>query len=177
VKNNYPLPLISDVIENIGTKKMFTKMDLRWGYNNVRIKEKDEWKVDFITLEGLFQPKVMFFGLTNSPATFQAMMNELLKDLVNTGKVVSFINNIMVGTETEQGHDELVEVDFLEVVIGLERIRMKKEKVKTVLNWPVPKLVKDVQKFLGLANCYRRFVKGFVKIVRLLYELMRKEQK
>jgi len=70
VKNNYPLPLISDVIENIGTRKMFTKKDLRWGYNNVRIKEKDEWKAVFITLEGLFQPKVMFFGLTNSPATF-----------------------------------------------------------------------------------------------------------
>ena len=143
----------------------------------------------------------MFFGLTNSLDTFQAMMNKLLKNLINTGKVVSFINNIMVGTESEEGHDELVEeilrmleendlyvklekcrwkvreVDFLKVVIGLERIKIKKEKVKAVLNWLVPKSVKNVQKFLGLANCYRRFVKGFVKIARLLYELMRKEQK
>ena len=70
IKNNYPLPLISDVLENIGTKKLFTKMDLRWRYNNVRIKEGDEWKAAFMTPEGSFEPTVMFFGLTNSPATF-----------------------------------------------------------------------------------------------------------
>jgi len=70
VKNNYPLPLILDVLENIGTKKLFTKMDLRWGYNNVRIKEGDEWKAAFTTPEGSFEPTVMFFRLTNSPATF-----------------------------------------------------------------------------------------------------------
>ena len=70
IKNNYPLSLISDVLENIGTKKLFTKMDLRWGYNNVRIKEGDEWKAAFTMLEGSFEPTVMFFGLTNSPAIF-----------------------------------------------------------------------------------------------------------
>ena len=70
VKNNYPLPLISDVIENIGMKKVFTKMDLRWGYNNVRIKEGDKWKVVFMTPERLFKPTVMFFGLMNSPVIF-----------------------------------------------------------------------------------------------------------
>ena len=70
VKNNYLLPLILDVLENIGTKKVFTKMDLRWGYNNVRIKEGDKWKTAFTTPEGLFEPLVMFFGLTNLPATF-----------------------------------------------------------------------------------------------------------
>jgi len=80
IKNNYPLPLISDVLENIGTKKVFTKMDLRWGYNNMRIKEGDEWKAAFTTLEGSFKPTVMFFGLTNSPATFQVMMNNLLRE-------------------------------------------------------------------------------------------------
>ena len=70
IKNNYPFPLILDVLENIGMKKLFTKMDLRWGYNNVRIKEGDEWKVAFTTPEGSFKLMVMFFGLTNSPATF-----------------------------------------------------------------------------------------------------------
>ena len=70
VKNNYLLPLILDVLENIGTKKVFTKMDLRWGYNNVRIKEGDKWKTAFTTPEGLFEPLVMFFGLTNLLATF-----------------------------------------------------------------------------------------------------------
>ena len=108
IKNNYLLPLISDVLENIGTKKLFTKMDLRWRYNNVRIKKGDEWKATFMTLEGSFEPTVMFFGLTNSPATFQAMMNELLRDLINTEKVAVFIDDGIVGTETEEGHDELV---------------------------------------------------------------------
>jgi len=108
VKNNYPLPLISDILENIGTKKVFTKMDLRWGYNNVMIKEEDEWKAVFTMPEGLFEPTVMFFRLTNSPAMFQAMMNELLRDLINTGKVAVFIDDVIVGTETEEGHDELV---------------------------------------------------------------------
>ena len=70
VKNNYPLPLISDLVDSIGKKKVFTKMDLRWSYNNVRIKEEDEWKAAFSTLKGSFEPIVMFFGLTNSPATF-----------------------------------------------------------------------------------------------------------
>ena len=92
MKNNYPLPLISNIIENIGTKRVFTKIDLRWEYNNIRIKEGDEWKVVFTTPERLFEPTVMFFGLTNSPATFQAIMNKLLRDLINTGKVAAFIN-------------------------------------------------------------------------------------
>jgi len=103
IKNNYPLPLILDVLENIGTK-VFTKMDLRWEYNNVRIKEGDEWKAAFTTPEGSFEPTVMFFGLTNLPATFQAMMNELLRDLINTSKVAAFIDDVIIGTETEEGH-------------------------------------------------------------------------
>jgi len=84
------------------------KMDLRWGYNNVRIKEGDEWKVAFTTLEESFEPIVMFFGLTNSPAMFQAMMNKLLRDLINIGKMAVFINDVIVGTETEEGHDKIV---------------------------------------------------------------------
>ena len=108
IKNNYPLPLISDVLENIGTKKLFIRIDLRWGYNNVRIKEGDKWKAAFMTPQGSFEPTVMFFGLTNSPATFQAMINKLLRDLINMGKVAVFIDDVIVGTETEEGHDELV---------------------------------------------------------------------
>ena len=103
VKNNYPLPLILDILENIRTKKIFTKMDLRWGYNNMQIKEGDEWKAVFTTLEGSFEPMVMFFRLTNSLATFQAMMNELLRDLINTGKVAVFIDDVIVGTEMKEG--------------------------------------------------------------------------
>ena len=128
------------------------KMDLRRGYNNIRIKEGDEWKAAFTTLEGSFEPTVMFFGLTNSPAIFQAMMNELLRDLINTEKVVAFIDDVIVEIETEEGHDELVaevirrleendlyikpekykwnvrEVGFLGMVIGPEGIKWNKRR-------------------------------------------------
>ena len=90
-------------------RKVFTKIDLRWGYNNVRIKEGDKWKAAFMILEGSFEPTVMFFGLTNLPATFQTMINEILWNLINTGKVASFIDDIIIEMEGEEGHDELVE--------------------------------------------------------------------
>jgi len=109
VKNNYPLPLITDLVDNMGGKRVFTKMDLRWGYNNVRIKEGDEWKAAFTTHIGLFEPVVMFFRMTNSLATFQAMMNEILRDLINEGKVAAFVDDMLVGTEDEEGHDEIVD--------------------------------------------------------------------
>ena len=177
------------------------KMDLRWGYNNVRIKEEDEWKAVFTMPERSFEPIVMFFGLTNSPATFQAMMNELLRDLINTGKVAAFIDDVIVGTETEEGHDELVaevirrlekndlyvkpekckwkvrEVGFLGVVIGPEGIKMEEEKVTGLLDWPAPKCIKDMQKFLGLVNYYRQFIEGFTSIARPLYNMVKKDQK
>ena len=132
--------------------------------------------------ERFFEPTVMFFRLTNLLAMFQAIMNKLLKDLINTGKVVAFIDNVIVRTETEEGHHKIVvevirkleendlyvklekckwnvrEVGFLGVVIGPDRIKMEKEKVKGVLEWPTPKCVKDVQKFLELANYYCQFI-------------------
>jgi len=201
IKNNYPLPLISDVLENIGTKKVFTKMDLIWGYNNVRIKEGDKWKAAFTIPERSFEAMVIFFKLTNLLATFQAMMNELLRNLINTGKVVAFINDIIIETEMEKEHDKIVaevirrleendlyvklekckwkvrEVGFLRVIIGLEGIKMEEEKVKGVLDWLIPKCVKDVQNFLGLVNYYRRFIKGFTSIARSLHNLVKKDQK
>ena len=109
VKNNYPLPLIMELINNMGSKKVFTKMDLRWGFNNVRIKEGDEWKGAFTMYIGSFEPTVMFFGMTNLLATFQAMMNKILRDLINEEKVAVFVDDVLVGTETEGGHDEIVE--------------------------------------------------------------------
>jgi len=143
----------------------------------------------------------MFFGLTNLPATFQTMMNELLQDLINIGKVAAFIDNMIIGTEMEEGHNELVaevikrieendlyvklekckwkvrEVGFLGVVVGLEGIKMEKEKVKGVLEWLTSKCVKDVQKFLGLANYYCQFIEGFASIARPLHDLVKKDQK
>jgi len=100
IKNNYLLLLISDLIDSIGKKRVFTKMNLRWEYNNVRIKEGDEWKAAFSMPEGLFESMVMFFGLTNSPAMFQVMINDLLSDLVVEEKVAVFIDDVMIAMET-----------------------------------------------------------------------------
>ena len=167
----------------------------------MRIKKGDEWKVVFITLEGFFEPMVMFFGLTNSPATFQAMMNKLLRDLINTGKVAAFIDDVIIGMETEEGHEKLVaevikrleendlyvklekcrwkvrEVGFLGVVIGLEGIKMEKKKVKGVLEWLTSKCVKDVQNFLGLVNYYHQFIESFTSIAKLLHDMVKKDKK
>ena len=180
---------------------MFTKLDLRWKYNNVRIKEGDEWKAAFTIHIGTYKPTVMYFGLMNSSTTFQTIMNDLFRDLINQRDTVTFINDILVATDTKEGHDELVEevlkrleennlfvkpekckwkvreVEFLEVVIEPKGVKMQREKVEGVLNWPVPRNVKEVQKFLGLANYYRRFIKDFARIAALLHMLVRKEQK
>jgi len=151
----------------------------------VRIKERDEWKRAFTTHIRSFEPTIMFFGMTNSPAMFQAMINEILRDMINEEKVVAFVDNVLVGTETEEGHDEIVEevlrrleennlyvklekcawkvrkIGFLGVVIGPSGIEMEKKKVDGVLSWPKPRNTKDVRKFLGLTNYYRRFIKDF----------------
>jgi len=201
IKNRYPLPLIADILDGVGKRKVFTKLDIRWGYNNVRIKEEDEWKAAFTTHIGAYEPTVMYFGLTNSPTTFQMMMNDLFQDLINQGDTTTFIDDILVATDTEEEHDELVEemlrrleendlfvkpekcrwkvreVEFLGVIIGPKGVEIQKEKVEGVLNWPAPRNIKEVQKFLGLANYYRRFIKDFSKIAAPLHVLVRKEQK
>jgi len=133
-------------------------MDLWWGFNNVRIKEEDKWKGVFMTHVGSFEPTVMFFGMINSPATFQVMMNEILRDIINKGKVAAFVDDILVEIETEEGHDKIMEevlkrleendlyvkpekcmwkvqkIGFLEVVIGPNKIKIEKEKVNGVLS-------------------------------------------
>jgi len=167
----------------------------------VRIKKGDKWKVTFTMPEESFKPTVMFFGLMNSPATFQTIINKLLRDLINTGKVAIFINDVIVETETEEGHDDIVaevigrleendlyvkpekckwkvrEVGFLRVVIRPDGIKMEEEKVKEVIEWPTPKCVKEVQKFLRLANYYRQFIESFASIARPLYDMVKKDKK
>jgi hypothetical protein len=107
IKNKYPLPLISELIEKLRGAKYFTKLDVRWGFNNVRMKEGDEWKAAFRTNRGLFEPLVMFFGLINSPATFQTMMNDIFRDLVAEGVVVVYLDDILIFTETMEQHREV----------------------------------------------------------------------
>jgi len=201
IKNGYPLPLIVDILDGVEKRKVFTKLDLRWGYNNIRIKKGDEWKAAFTMHIGAYEPMVMYFGLTNSPATFQTMMNDLFRDLINQGDTATFINDILVATDTEERHNKLVEevlkrleendlfvkpkkckwkvreIEFLGVVISPRGVEMQKEKVEGVLNWPAPRNIKEVYKFLGLVNYYRRFIKDFARLVALLHVLVRKEQK
>jgi len=134
---------------------------------------------------GSFEPTVMFFGITNLLTTFQVIINEILRDLINEEKVAVFIDDMLVETEIEEKHDEIVEeilkrleendlyiklekcmwkvrkIGFLRVIIGPNGIEMEKEKVKGVLSWPEPKNIKNVRKFLGLTNYYRRFIKDF----------------
>jgi hypothetical protein len=103
-KNRYPLPLIDDLIHRLSGAKYFTKLDIRWGYNNIRIKEGDEWKAAFRTNRGLFEPLVMYFGLTNSPATFQTMINEVFQDLILQGVVCIYLDDILIFTKTLEEH-------------------------------------------------------------------------
>ena len=185
----------------MGSKKIFTKIDLRQRFNNVRIKEGNEWKGAFTMHMGSFKPTVMFFGMTNLLAIFQVIINEILRDLINEGKVTAFVNDILVGTETEEGHDKIIEeilrrleendlyvkpekcmqkvrkIGFLGVIIGPNRIEMEKEKVDEVLSWPEPKNIKDIRKFLGLANYYRRFIKDFAQVARPMNTLTRRDIK
>ena len=132
---------------------------------------------------GAYEPTIMYFGLTNSPTTFQPMMNDLFCNMINQGNMATFIDNIIVATEIEKEYDKVVKevlkqlkendlfvkpkkyqwkvkkVEFLGVVIGLKGVEIQKEKVEGVSNWPTPRNIKEVQKFLGLANYYRNSLK------------------
>ena len=109
VKNHYPLPLISELIACVQKVKKFTKVDIRWGYNNICIKKGDEHKAAFITNQGLFKPTAMFFGLTNSPATFQMMMNVIFAEEIAEGWLIVYMDNILVATKDDQEfHDKCV---------------------------------------------------------------------
>jgi len=108
VKNKYPLLLISELISQLRGARYFTKLDVHWGFNNVCIKPGDEWKAAFRTNRGLFEPLVMFFGMTNSPATFQTMMNDIFRDLIVEGIMVVYLDNILIFTRMEEEHAKAI---------------------------------------------------------------------
>jgi Reverse transcriptase (RNA-dependent DNA polymerase) len=178
VKNKYPLPLISKLVNKLRGAKYFTKLDILWGFNNVWMKEGDEWKAAFHTNRRLFEPLVMFFGLTNSLATFQTMMDSIFKGLISKGKVIVYLDNILIFTETLEEHWEVVkravsllhihnlflklekcefectEIEYLRVIISYNFIHMDPVKVARVSKWPVPSNKKEVQLLLGFTNFY-----------------------
>jgi len=199
VKNKYPLPLISKLINKLRGAKYFTKLDVRWGFNNVQMKEGDEWKAAFQTNRGLFEPLVMFFGLCNSPATFQTMMDDIFDGLIMERVVVVYLDDILIFTETLEEHRRIIrrvmellqknnlflkpkkcefektEVEYLGVIISQNSVKMDPVKVAGVTEWPIPSNRKEVQSFLGFTNFYRRFIQGFSHLARPLFDLTRKD--
>jgi hypothetical protein len=194
IKDRTPLPLMTELRERLAKARIFSLIDLKNGYNLIRIKEGDEWKTAFRTRYGLFEYTVMPFGLCNAPGTFQSMINEVLRDLLDDGTVV-YIDDILIYSENEEEHTALVqevlkrlkganlcaslekskfhvqEVEYLGYHISSKGISMSQKKVATIQEWTAPKKVKDVQSFLGFANFYRRFIEGFSRICRPLTEL------
>ena len=198
VKNRYPIPLIGELLDRMAHARVFTKIDLRGAYNLVRIREGDEWKTAFRTRYGLFEYLVMPFGLTNAPATFQSLMHDVFKDILDVFVVV-YLDDILVFSQNAEEHyvhvrDVLqrlrdnqlyaklekcsfstTSVEFLGYVITPEGLSMDESKVKTVKEWATPSTMKDIQSFLGFANFYRRFIAGFSAITRPLTYLTRKD--
>jgi len=200
VKNKYPLPLISELVSQLRGARYFTKLDVRWGFNNVRIKPGDEWKAAFCTNRGLFEPLIMFFGMTNSPATFQTMMNDVFRTVIAEGIVVVYLDDILIFTKTEEEHEQAVrrvleilaehklflhlekyefhrkQIEYLGLVISENKVAMDPVKVARVHEWPVPENRTDMQAFVGFVNFYHRFIQDFSTIARPLFDLTRSDQ-
>jgi hypothetical protein len=169
------------------------------GYNLVCVKEEDVWKTAFRTKWGLFETLVMPFGLTNAPAAFQHFMNNIFRDILGV-YVVIYLDDILIFSANKEEHKDHVkevlrrlqknqlycslkkcsfhvpEVEYLGLIVSGSKLSMDHEKIRTIKEWPIPKNVTDVQTFLGFANFYRRFIDGYTKIARPLYDLTQKNQ-
>ena len=193
-KDSYPIPLTAELLDRFRAAKVFTTLDMRAGYYNVRIREGDEWKTSFRTRYGQFEFLVMQFGLCNAPAAFQRMVNELFQDLVDVSMVL-YLDDIIIFSEDESKHDDQVrevlrrlreadlflkpekcafrtkEVDYLGLKITPGSISMDPVKVSGVTDWPTPQNLRHVNQFLGFCNFYRRFVEDYARIARPLERL------
>src|SRR4029077_18414583 len=135
IKNAYPLPLIGDLIDGLQGLKYFTKLDIRWGYNNIRIHEGDEWKAAFRTPQGLFKPTVMFFGLTNSPATFQSIMDNICQEEDAQGWLKKYMDDLLIAAKTRKELRErtlqvLKKLQDHDLYLKPEKCEFKKELIK-----------------------------------------------
>jgi len=201
IKNAYPLPLISEIIDKLKGAKYFTKLDVQWGYNNIWIKEGDEWKAVFKTNWGLFEPTVMFFGMCNSPATFQGMMDSIFDDMITGTLIIVYMDNMFIfhkdlkilKENTKIALKQLrdndlylkpskcefhkTKIEYLGMVIEEGKVSMDISKLKGIQDWPIPSTVKQVRGFLGFGNFYRRFIKNFSDIAHPLNDLLRKDKR
>ena len=189
------------LLDKLKGAKRFTKLDVRWGYNNVRIRDGDQWKAAFKTNRGLFEPTVMFFGLCNSPATFQAMMDDIFSDMITECIIIVYMDDIFLFAADEttltnntkkvlarlQENDlylkptkcefNKTKVEYLGMVIEEGKISMDPGKLKGIREWPIPATVKQVRGFLGFGNFYRRFIWHFSELAKPLNDLLKKDQK
>ena len=194
VKDKYPLPLISSTFQPLAGSTIFSKLDLRNAYHLVRIKEGDEWKTAFNTPVGHFEYLVVPFGLTNAPAVFQRLVNDVLRDMINNFVVV-YLDDILIFSRNREEHIEHVRrvltrllenrlfvkaekcefhtqsVEFLGHVIKRGQVETDPRKIEAVRDWAVPSSRNQLQRFLGFANYYRRFVKNYSMIVNPLTRL------
>ena len=200
VKNTYLLPHITELLDKLKGTEYFMKLDVRWGYNNIWIKDGDQWKAAFKMNWGLFKPTVMFFGLCNSPATFQAMMDDIFGDLINDCIIIVYMDDIFIFakdtfTLTENTKEVLkglkdndlflkltkcefnkTKVEYLGMIIEEGKISMDPGKLAGLRNWPAPTSVKQTRKFLGFRNFYWQFIQHFSQIAKLLNDLLKKDQ-
>ena len=200
VKNSYLLPLISELQDQFQGVQWFTKFDIPGAFNQICIKEGDEWKTAFWTRSGLYEYLVMPFRLINASATFQAFINNVLREYLNQF-VIIYLDDILIYSKTKEQHVQHIckvlqalqdaglqvkpekslfhckEVHFLGFIVTPEGLRMNSEKIQSVIEWPVPKNIKEVQSFLGFMNFYRKFIEKYSKIASPLTELIRKDQK
>jgi hypothetical protein len=199
VKNATPLPLIPDLIDKLQGSRYFTKFDVRWGYNNIRIRKGDEWKAAFKCALGLFEPLVMTFGLCNAPATFQSFMNDIFTDLIDAGHLIVYLNDILLFhhaladlhalthevlrrltkydlyLKPEKCSFDQTSIEYLGIIIDNGNVRMDPAKVQGITKWPHPTKVKEIQSFLGFCNFYRRFIHDYSKIAHPLFHLTKKD--
>ena len=200
IKNKYPLPRIDDLFDQLQGASVFSKIDLRSGYHQLKIKKEDIHKTAFRTRYGHYEFLVMPFGLTNAPAAFMDLMNRVFKNFLDQFVIV-FIDDILVYSRSKEEHEEhlrivlqtlrknrlyakfkkcefwLEQVAFLGHVISKKGISVDPGKIEAVSDWPRPTNVHEVRSFLGLAGYYRRFVEGFSKIASSLTMLTRKNVK
>jgi hypothetical protein len=197
VKNKYPLPRIEDLFDQLRNAKVFSKIDLRSGYHQLRIKDEDIPKSAFRTRYGHYEFVVMPFGLTNAPAAFMDLMNRVFRPYLDTFVIV-FIDDILIYSESVNEHREhlrtiletlrehqlyakfskcefwLDQVMFLGHVISKDGVSVDPAKVEAVTNWAPPKNVSEIRSFLGLAGYYRRFIQDFSRIAMPMTKLLRK---